>query len=331
MGGTIAAMRALPFLFLCLLFGCSGSEKAVESQPMKKLRIAMIPKGTTHEFWKTVHAGAQEAADELGIELIWKGPLKEDDRDEQIKVVDQFTLEKVDGICLAPLDDTALVSSVKDAQSEGIPVVIFDSALKFDETVSFVATDNFAAGGVAGTEMAHVLDGKGDVVVLRYSEGSASTTERENGFIERASAAGLKVVSAEQFAGVTVESAQKAGENMISRFKKGDGLSIQGIFCPNESSAFGMLRALQDSGLAGKVKFFGFDSSAKLIEGLNASQIDGLVVQNPRMMGYLTVKAMVDKLRGGTVEKRIDTGAVLVTNENIDTEDVKKLLEPPKE
>ena len=319
------------FLLVALLVGCSGGDKPAVTMPEKKLRIAMIPKGTTHEFWKTVHAGAQEAADELGVELIWKGPLKEDDRDEQIKVVEQFTLDKVDGICLAPLDDTALVTYVKGAQSEGIPVVIFDSALKYDDTVSFVATDNFAAGGVAGTEMAHVLDGKGDVVVLRYSEGSASTNERENGFIEKAQSAGLKVVSDEQFAGVTVESAQKAGENLVSRFKKGDALGIQGIFCPNESSAFGMLRALQDGGMAGKVKFFGFDSSAKLIEGLNASQINGLVVQNPRMMGYLTVKAMVDKLKGSSVEKRIDTGAVLVTKENIDTEDVKKLLEPPKE
>lgn len=325
-------MRHLLFAFAtCAIVwaGCSNQAATpVQSTTEKKLRIAMIPKGTTHEFWKTVHAGAEDAAKEFGVELIWKGPLKEDDRDEQIKVVEQFTLEKVDGICLAPLDDTALVTYVKDAQGAGIPVVVFDSALKYDDTVSFVATDNFAAGGQAGMKMAQELGNKGDVVVLRYNEGSASTTERENGFIKKAKDGGLNVVSDEQFAGVTVESAQKAGENLISRFKQGDGLSIQGIFCPNESSAFGMLRALQDSGMAGKVKFFGFDSSSKLIEGLNAGQINGLVVQNPHRMGYLAVKAMVDKLKGTAVDKRIDTGAMLVTKDNMQTDEVKKLLGP---
>lgn len=322
-----------PLLFGALLLGCAKpaeEPKSADQSADKKLRIAMIPKGTTHEFWKTVHAGAEDAAKEFGIELIWKGPLKEDDRDEQIKVVEQFTLDKVDAICLAPLDDTALVSYVKDAQSADIPVVIFDSALKYDDTVSFVATDNSAAGAQAAMKMGQELDDKGDVAVLRYNEGSASTTERENGFIKKAKERGLNIVSDEQFAGVTVETAQKAAENLISRFKKGDGLSVQGIFCPNESSAFGMLRALQDSGMAGKVKFFGFDSSDKLIEGLKAGQISGLVVQNPRRMGYLAVKAAVDKLKGNAPEKRIDTGAMLVTKENLETDEVKKLLEPPQ-
>jgi ribose transport system substrate-binding protein len=312
---------------LGLAVGCTGGEKAAEGgSTEKKLRIAMIPKGTSHEFWKSVNAGAQEAADELGVELIWKGPLKEDDRDEQIKVVEQFTLDKVDGICLAPLDDTALVTYVMQAQDAGIPVLIFDSGLKYDDTVSFVATDNFAAGELAGQEMAKVLLAGSEVIVLRYQVGSASTQEREDGFIDAAGKAGLKVVSKEQYAGATVESAQKASENLIARFKEGDGLGVAGIFCPNESSTFGMLRALQDAGMAGKVRFIGFDASSKLLDGLTAGEVDGLVIQNPRRMGYLAVSSMVEKLKGSTPEKRIDTGAAFVTKENMGTDKMKKLL-----
>mgnify|MGYP001593551013 CR=1 FL=1 len=242
-------------------------------------------------------------------------------------MVEQFTLEKVDGICLAPLDDTALVTYVKQAQDGGIPVLIFDSGLKYEDIVSFVATDNFAAGGVAGTEMAKLLGGKGKVVVLRYNEGSASTTERENGFIDAAKKGGLEIVSDEQFAGVDVEKAQKAGENLVSRFKSGAGVSFDGVFCPNESSTFGMLRALQVAGLAGNVKFVGFDASSKLLEALGAGEIDGLVVQNPRKMGGLAVRAIVGKVKGTDPEKRIDTGAAFVTKANMGTDEIKKLLQ----
>ncbi len=314
-----------------ILVGCSGADKAANGgaggTTDKQLRIAMIPKGTTHEFWKSVHAGAQEAANELGVELIWKGPLKEDDRDEQIKVVEQFTLEKVDGICLAPLDDTALVTYVKQAQNGGIPVLIFDSGLKHDDIVSFVATDNFNAGAVAGAEMAKLLKPGDDVLVLRYQEGSASTTERENGFIDAAKKAGLEIVSQEQYAGATVESAQKASENLISRYRSGDSMKVAGVFCPNESSTFGMLRALQDAGLTGNVTFIGFDASTKLLQGLTDGQIAGLVVQNPRKMGELAVRAIVDQIKGTTPEKRIDTGAAFVTKANLDTPEIKKLLQ----
>ncbi|HXH60706.1 MAG TPA: substrate-binding domain-containing protein [Fimbriimonadaceae bacterium] len=323
----IGALFALTLLLP--LASCKGGDQATTTTGQPKYRIAMIPKGTTHEYWKSVHEGADKAAKEFGVDLIWKGPLKEDDRADQIKVVEQFTLDKVDGICLAPLDDTALVSYVKDAESSGIPVAIFDSGLKYDDVVSYVATDNYAAGGIAGTEMGKLLDGKGKVIVLRYNEGSASTTDRENGFIDAAKKAGLEIASDEQFAGVTVETAQDASENLLTRFKQGNGLSVQGIFCPNESSAFGMLRALQDTGLAGKVKFIGFDASQKLIEGLTSGQIDGLIVQNPRKMGYETIKAIVDKIKGGTPEKRIDTGATFVTKANMETDEVKQLLAPP--
>ncbi len=313
--------------------GCSGNSSPSSTEYTntpstdKKLRIAVIPKGTTHEFWKSVKAGAEEAGTELGVEVIWKGPVKEDDRDSQIKTVEDFITNKVDGIVLAPLDDTALVAPVEEAMGANIPVAIIDSGLKKEDTVSFVATDNKKGGEMAGAELARILGGKGKVAMLRYQEGSASTMEREAGFLEAAKAGGLEVVSENQHGGATVETAQRASENLLAPLKKADGtLSVDGIFCPNESTTYGMLRVLQDQEFAGKVKFVGFDGSDKLIEGLKAKQIDGLVVQNPRKMGYLGVKTLVEKLRGKEVEKRVDTGAVLVTLGTLESEDVKKAL-----
>jgi ribose transport system substrate-binding protein len=124
-----------------------------------KYRIAVIPKGTTHEFWKSVHAGAARAAREAGnVEIFWKGPLQENDAEGQINVVQEFITKKVDGMVLAPLDSQALVAPVKDAQQQGIPTVIFDSGLADESTiVSYVATDNYHGGVLAAHRLAEVL------------------------------------------------------------------------------------------------------------------------------------------------------------------------------
>jgi ribose transport system substrate-binding protein len=273
-----------------------------------------------------MQAGAEKAAGELNVDLTWKGPLKEDDRDEQTKVVENFTAEKLDGIVLAPLDDQALRPPVEEAQAAGIPIIIVDSALQGVKTVSFIATDNFAAGKLGGEKLVKVMGGKGRVILLRYAEGSASTTEREKGFLEAAKAGGLEVVSSEQYGGATRESAQSASENLIARYKKGDALDVEGIFCPNESTTFGMLRALQNANLNGKVKFVGFDSSKELIDGISAGDIEGLVLQNPNKMGYLAVTNMVKSLKKESVPEKIDTGAVVVDKANLDSADVKALL-----
>lgn len=299
----------------------------------KKVTIAVIPKGTIHEFWKTVNAGAQKAGRELGVEVIWKGPLKEDDREAQIAVVEDFVSRGVSGIVLAPLDETALRAPVSSAMRSNIPVVIFDSGLAGkagQDYVAYVATDNFKGGQLAGEAMAKVLGDKGNVIVLRYAEGSNSTMQRENGFLDAIKKhPGIKVVSENQFAGVTTESAQKAGENLIARFKKPDGTAgFDGIFCATEPTTFGMLRALQDASLAGKVRFIGFDSSEKMIQALKASQLAGFVVQNPMQIGYMGVKTLVAHLKGEKVAPRIDTGAVLITSENLEKPEITALLHP---
>jgi ribose transport system substrate-binding protein len=324
---------ALMSVVLAAAVGCGSSDKTANAggeQGNGKLKIAVIPKGTTHEFWKSIHAGAKDAADELGAEIIWKGPLKEDEKEGQVRVVEDFIVEKVSGIVLAPLDDTALRIPVADAKAKGIPVVIIDSGLKSEDYVSFVATDNEKGGQLAAQKLIELLGGKGKVVMMRYQAGSASTDLREKGFLEGIKAAkGIVVVSENQEGGATTESAQRAAENILNPLKSANGgLAIDGIFCPNESTTFGMLRYLQDAKYAGKVKFVGFDASEKLVEALRAGEIDGLVLQNPYKMGYLGVKTMIESLQGKTVEKRVDTGVAIVTKANMDTKESKELLTP---
>src|SRR5216683_8201829 len=180
-------MRKMILIFaVCIavaVFGCnrSGPKGAGTG---KKLTIAVIPKGTSHEFWKSIHAGSIKAARELStegitVEIIWKGPLREDDREQQIQVVEGFTSQGVDGIVLAPLDSKALVRPVEEAKRLGIPTVVIDSGLESDQVVSFVATDNHKGGELAGEELGRLLGGKGKALLLRYQEGSASTEDRE--------------------------------------------------------------------------------------------------------------------------------------------------------
>ncbi len=318
---------------VCVLAGCdrsqSGAAATSSAAPTEKtLQIAVIPKGTTHEFWKAVHAGAVKASRETGAKVLWKGPLKEDDLKSQIDIVQRFTARGVSGIVLAPLNDKALVSSVKGAVRAKIPVVVFDSALQGKHHVSFVATDNVVAGKLAGKRMAKLLDNKGNVLVLRYQEGSASTSNREKGFL---AAIGehkdIKVVSSNRYGGATTESAAKAAESLLLAHKAAAG-GVNGIFCPNESTTFGMLRALQNLGLAGKIKFVGFDSSEKLVKALTNKQIDALVLQDPFNMGYLAVKTMVQHLQKDAVDPTIDTGSQLVDLLNMDEPRMQDLLKP---
>lgn len=315
-------------LGLTLAVSCLLSAVAAE----KELSIAVIPKGTTHEFWKSIHAGAVKAEQELKaqgrrVKLFWKGPLREDDRDQQIQVVENFTARQVSGIVLAPLDSQALAAPVASAAQAGVPTVVMDSDLKSDRIVSFVATDNFKGGQMAGDFLAKALGGRGNVILLRYQVGSASTEAREAGFLEALKQhAGLKLISSDQHAGATRELAYQASQNLLNRF----GREVNGIFCPNETATIAMTKALRDIGRAGgQVTLVGFDSGTQSVLDLKNGDVQALVVQDPLKMGYLGVMTLVQHLEGRPVEKRVDTGVSLVTRNNMTEPAMAALLAPP--
>lgn len=318
---------ALAAAILLPVAACQSRE-ASSSRPA--LRIAVIPKGSTHEHWLRVRVGAERAAAELTaagtpVEVIWKAPLREDDREQQVQVVEGFISQGISGLVLAPLDSRALERPVEEAARAGIPTVIFDSALADPEkAVSYVSTDNGRGGRLAGRRMGELLGGKGRVLMLRYQEGSAATEERERGFLDelRSGFPGIEVVSSDQYAGATRDTAKRTSENLLNRFAS----SVDGIFTPNESSTAGMLLALQDIGKAGAITFVGFDYSSAFIEPLKRGELRGFIVQNPVNMGYLSVKTMADHLQGRPVPKTVDTGVLLVTAENLTSAEVQKVI-----
>ena len=315
--------RFFPLSFALALAAVSTLTSATLSAA--DLRIAVIPKGTTHTYWKSVEAGARQAGRELGADIIWQGPLREDDRAQQIALVQQFVGSKVSAIVLAPLDEIALRGPVQSAAARNIPVVIIDSALKGEpgrDFASFVATDNRRGGQLAGEELARQLHNRGKVVLLRCMEGSASTGDREAGFLDVIrSHPDITLLVDNRYGGATTSSAQDAAMNLLDKLREADG-----IFCPNESTTHGMLLALRQTGLAGKKIFVGFDAAPPLLQALNKGDIVALVAQNPRRMGYLGVTTAVKKLRGEPIETHIDTGCALVTRENRNTPEIKALL-----
>ncbi len=296
------------------------------------LVVAVIPKGTIHEFWRSIEGGARKAEAELNaagtkVQVIWKGPLREDDRDNQIQVIENFTARRVSGMVLAPLDSQALVKPVETATGAGIPVVIIDSDLKTEKYVSFVSTDNFRGGQMGGEHLAKLIGGKGNVILLRYAVGSASTEAREAGFLDAIKKfPDIKLISSDQYAGATRETSYQASQNLLNRF----GREVNGVFSPCEPVCVGMAKALRDLGLAGgKVKMVGFDTGAQSVADLAAGDLQGLVVQNPFRMGYEGVMTLVKSLRHEMVPKRLDTGVTLVTRDNMEQPEIKDLLHPP--
>ncbi len=330
-------LLALLPLALLIVAGCGNSSSesgsasgnsAAGTTPQtggEKLTVAVVPMGTTHDYWKSLEAGAKQAGEELGVEIKWKGPLKEDDRAGQIGIVQGFVADNVSGIVLAPLDANALIAPVSAAMEKKIPVIVVDSPLANEagkDYTALIATNNKRGGELGGERLAKLIGEKGKVVMLRNAEGSASTAAREEGFLEAMKKfPGIQVISENQRGGRTQSEAQTKAMQMVDVLKQANG-----IFCSNESTSAGMLQALAQNGLAGKVRFVGFDSSPTLVDGLKAGNIDALVVQNPRKMGYEAVKAIVSKIKGGTVQTNTDTGVTLVDKENVGTPDVKTLI-----
>jgi len=291
-------------------------------QPKRKV-IGMVPKGTSHMFWVTVQAGALAAAKQFDVELIWNGPAQEAEVDRQIQIVDSMVARHVDALAVAVSDRNALVLSIDRAAAENLPVAIFDSGVETSNYLTYVGTDNYRAGRLAGQTLATLLGGRGSVGVMRNAPNSASTTDRERGFSEALKDfPGIRIVASD-FGMADRDKANAAADRMLST-----NPGLNGIFASNELSSTGAARAIQGHGLAGKIRFVAFDASDALLDDLRNGVVDALVVQDPFKMGHDTVKVLVDRLQGVTPPKRIDLDAWLVRKEDLDKPALKQLLHP---
>jgi len=285
-------------------------------------QIAVIPKGQAHLFWQSVHAGAVSAARETGVEVAWDGPASETDFTGQLQIVDAMITRRVDAICLAPIDKTAMVSVVERAAREKIPVVIFDSAVDTPNFVAQVATDNYHAGEMAAERMGKILNGKGKVAEVAVEPGSASTMAREQGFEDGITKnfPGIQKVD-KRYGWADRAKSLAIAENMLTAHT-----DLDAMFASNESSSVGAAQAIK--GRNSKVKLVGFDWSPGLLDDLKSGLIDSLVAQDPFRMGHDAVIAAVEKLKGGTPQKMQNLAPRVITRENLNDPDVQKQLHP---
>lgn len=302
----------------------TAAPPAGKKGPNDRLKIAVVPKGTTHQFWQTIHAGADAAGKEVNADVLWNGPKSETDKQDQVDILNAFASQGVDGIAMAATDKNALVATVDKLEGQGIPVVTIDSGVASDKPQSFIATDNVAAAGLAAEQMGKLLNGKGKVAVLSFLKGAATSDEREQGFLQGIKKfPGIAVVATEY----TDSDSGKARDKMETLLTAHPDLA--GVFASNEPNVVGAAGALKDRNLVGKVKLFGFDASDPEIQYLKDGVVQGIVVQDPFKMGYEGVKAIAQIVRGqGTPQKRIDTGATVVTKDNLNDPKVHKLLYP---
>src|SRR6185295_13816618 len=316
-------LKLTAFLLIAAI-GCLTAP-ACNRKSSGKPVIAVIPKGVAHFFWQSVHAGADAAGKEFGVEVMWKGPAQETDYTGQINIVEDAINRHVDGIVLAPSHGDALVPIVERAQKDGIPVTIFDSGISTESYLSYVATDNRQGGVVAAERLAEKLGGKGKVAILGVKAGSVSTDEREQGFQQtiKQKYPDIQIVAFQYGESDRALSLDRASDILTAH------TDLNGFFASNESSTVGVVQAIKQKGLAGKVVMVGFDSSPNLIEDLKAGAIDSLVLQNPYKMGYEAVKSIVAKLNGQTPPRKVDTGVKLLTKENLDTPEMQQLLKGP--
>ncbi|MBN1845926.1 MAG: substrate-binding domain-containing protein [Sedimentisphaerales bacterium] len=303
---------------LCIAIGL---RRRSDSQTV---RIAVIPKGATHNFWMSIRKGAEKAAGEVGAEIVWSPPEHEGDRERQIQILEDLLMEKVSGIVLAPNDDNALVPVVERIYDQKIPCIIIDSDIQTPKRHSFVATDNYEGGVIAARHLGETLDGRGDVIVIRYAQGSASTEKRENGFLQTMEKEfpQIRVVDT-KYGMETVDTAIQATEDLLTK-----NPDVDGLYACNETTSHGALKVLQDKGLAGQVKMVGFDFNEVLQDGLEKGHISGLVVQNPFRMGYEGVKTVMAVRENQSVPEYINTGVRLVTRENLSDPDIQAVLFP---
>jgi ribose transport system substrate-binding protein len=307
---------ALALLPLLVFSACSQN-------PKQKPVVGVVPKGSNHIFWQSVHAGAIKAAREFDMEVEWNAPTTEVDSSRQIEIVEAMVNRKLAGIALAPVDSDALVSAVNRAAAASIPVAIFDSEINSKNRITYVATNNSEGGRMAARKLAELIKEQGKVAIIGFMPGSASTMEREAGFEQemKENHPRIRVVQT-AFGMANQAKALAATENIMAAHP-----DLVGLFADNESSTMGAVQALK-ARADGKVRMVGFDSSEQLVDDLRHRSMDALVVQNPFQMGYEVTKAIGMKLRGESPRPNIDSGATLVTWADIEKPDILALLYP---
>ena len=314
-----------------IILSCSG-----ESSPQDSYKIAVIAKSTVSDFWQNVRRGVKAAATEYNIEISFDGPENEEDYVAQNEMITSSVARGADAIVLSAIDYYESVDAVNAAVAAGVKVVMIDSGVDSDRISSFIGTDNYGAGRLAGeaaldaaaehsgndSSNVNTADDYSDVVIglVNYDPNSENGQERE---------AGLRAVAEENGATVAgvvnvdsnIESATAGALELLNEHPE-----INAIVGFNEWTTLGVGYAIEQLGLADEVAAVGFDSNVVSIGMLETGEMDALVVQNPFAIGYLGVQSAYLLLSGNEIAESTLTSATVVTKDNMFDEQNQRIL-----
>lgn len=291
--------------------------------------IPIIVKDTTSFYWQIVLAGARKAGKDLGVNVPELGAQAETDVNGQISILENAVAGNPAAVVIAPTEAKALGKPIDEAASK-VKVIGIDSSAESKAFTSFLTTDNVQGGRVAADGLAAAIGAanggkvEGKVALITALPGAGSLEQRAQGFKEQLKAKypGLELV-ADKYADGQATTGLNIATDLITA-----NPDIKGIFASNLIMAQGVGQAIAENSLAGKVALIGFDSDEKLIKFLNDGVISGLVVQDPYRMGYDGIKTALAASKGEKVEANVDTGANLVTKDNMKDPKIDALLNP---
>jgi ribose transport system substrate-binding protein len=284
--------------------------------------IPIVSKGFQHQFWQAVKLGAEEKGAELNAKVNFIGPPSESDVAIQIEMLQAEYDKSPDAICFAALDSQAANPLLEQMAADGIPVIAFDSGVDSDIPITTAATDNVAAAALAADKMAELIGGAGKVGVIVHDQTSRTGIDRSEGFVNRMAEAypDIEIIGPQYGGGDQLKSTDLA-KAMITA-----NPDIKGFFGGNEGSAIGVVNAVNELDMAGKLVVIGYDSGIAQIDAIRSGLMAGAVQQNPIGIGAQCVRAAAMALQGLEVPPMIDTGFIWADASNIDSPEVQAVL-----
>jgi ribose transport system substrate-binding protein len=316
-------------IVLSMLLGACATPAATTAAPAatavpvaKKPYIAVISKGFQHQFWQAVKQGALKAGVDLNVDVTFEGPETEAMVDKQVEMIQTALDKKPAALCLAALDAKAVIPLLVKFQAAKIPVIGFDSGVDSDIPLATAATDNIAAAALIADKMAAAIGGSGKVAIIAHDQTSRTGIDRVKGFADQIKAKypNIQIISTQYGAGDQAKSTDIAKAVLTAN------PDLKGYFGANEGSIIGVLNAVKELNLAGKVTVIGYDSGQQQMDAIKAGTEFGAVTQDPIGIGYKCVAAAVDALAGKTLPKNIDTGFHWYDKSNIDDPTIAALL-----
>jgi len=302
----------------------SAAPAAAEPVPFtgEKPYIPIVSKGFQHQFWQAVKKGAEDEGAALNADVNFIGPASESDVAIQIDMLQAEFDKNPAAICFAALDSQAANPLLQQFKDKGIPVIAFDSGVDSDIPITTAATDNVAAAALAADKMAELIGGAGKVGVIIHDQTSRTGIDRSEGFVNRMKEAypNIEIIGPQYGGGDQLKSTDLA-KAMIQA-----NPDIKGFFGGNEGSAIGVVNAVNELGLAGKIAVIGYDSGQAQIDAIKNGVMAGAVQQNPIGIGAQCVRAAAMALQGLPVPPKIDTGFIWADASNLDSPEVKAVL-----